>query len=1501
MTQNAEATTAKLVGLRELERCIEHEVGLVERDGVTAFFLDPGELGVAVEIGSGLEGLVKPDALAESIAEALRERCGLSPRVIALLPAGQLPRTRLGRRQRFACARRFSEGTLGAIAVYRGGVRDAVASDADRAAVLHDASPSGAGGRAPVELATIEAELGAIWREVLGLAEVAPKDSFFALGGSSLAAAQMVARAEQRLGVRSTAAALFEAPTLGALARYMQRALASGAERLRPIPRVSRAGRLALSPTQRRMRFAWELDRESGAYNVSGALRLRGPLGREALGRAFLTLVERHEALRTCFPEHAGDGYQHIDERVEIAIDTSDLRALPSSERDAQLSLALAAEAARPFDLARGPLLRVRLFELDVEDHALLVTLHHAVVDGASMNILLDELARAYAAHLRGERPALASLPVQYADYAAWQAGELDAGLRARQLEHWTRELAGADGVLELPADRPRPAAQTFAGRRLDIELPAGLIERVRAHARARDASPFMLLLAAFDVLLARVAGQHDVRVGIPLANRSRVEAERLLGAFINTAVVRVSVNEAESFDALLDRVRRAVSGAQQHQDLPFDELVEALAPERSLGHSPLFQVMYNHQPRALGALGELPGLRAEVIDVESPVTRFDLSLTTEEDDRGRWSAAFTYAADLFDRERVERLARQLVTLLDGLLARPSLPLREVEWLGAGEREQLLALGFERAPAPPAGCVHEWIAERARERPDAVALCDASGELTYRELARRTSELAAELGARGAGPDVVVGIAIERSFEMVVAVLAALQAGAAYLPLDPEYPARRLAQMIDDASARLVLCREALPTAKVAAALERPERVEFVDVDRFAAESRDASQRATEGGAGPRRAAAAASAASKLAVHGENLAYVLYTSGTTGRPKGVMNTHAALGARLAWMQREYALAPSETLLHKTPLSFDVSVWELLWPLAQGARVVLAAPGEQRDPRRLAQLIQAYDVSTVHFVPSLWREFVAEPEASRCSSLRRVFSGGEALSSELMRAVSEALPGARFDNRYGPTEALINASYWTCRADHSGAVPIGRSIPGTALRILDAELRPVPVGVAGELYIGEGGLARGYAGRATLTAERFVPDPFASAPGGRLYRTGDQARFLADGHIEYVGRRDEQVKVRGVRIELGELESALVELDGVRAAAAAARPGPGGVVRLVAYVTAEPRVDAPELERALRERLPAHLVPASIVLLDALPRLPSGKLDRAALPDPTWLASDYVAPRSELELALAATWREVLGLERVGLSDDFFALGGNSLLATRLVSRVRAAFDLDLPLRDLFEAPELGAFAARVRQALDADRKSRQPALVPADRGERLPLSYAQERMWFLWHLAPESAAYNVGGAVKLRGRLDVPALERALEVLVERHESLRTTFPREGGAPVQRIAPRADVRMIHSDLSTLDVGARARQLVELARHEAEAPFDLETGPLLRVRLVRLAAEEHLLLITLHHIMAEGWAMDVFAREYAALYQASSEGRSIELPPLAVQYADYAAW
>ncbi|HET9316179.1 MAG TPA: amino acid adenylation domain-containing protein, partial [Vicinamibacteria bacterium] len=1231
-------------------------------------------------------------------------------------------------------------------------------------------------------------------------------------------------------------------------------------------------------PTAFSQRLPWfqdQLDPGRALYNVPFAVRLDGALDAAALKAALQTIVDRHEVLRTTFGVEDGTPVQVIAPRPSLELPFVDLslRADPQREADAMA----ADEATRTFDLARGPLLRSTLLRLGEARHVLLLTAHHGVFDGWSAGVFFHELAAAYAARVApGSAPSLPELPLQYADYAVWQREWLEGTAAATQLAYWRERLRGAPEFLDLPADRPRPPSQSHRGATHVFDLPPSLVGALRELSRGEGATLFMTLLAAFKALLGRLAGQDEVVVGTPVANRGRLELEGLIGSFVNAVVLRTDLAGDPPFRELLARVRQTALAAYAHQELPIEKVIEELRPQRSLAFSPLFQVMFTLQ-QDITRPEELPGLALSLVEVPSGTAKLDLTVFLKERGQGL-QGVVEYATDLFDPPSVARRMAQYRTLLEAVAARPDTRLSRLPLLTETERREVL-VDWNRTELvlPEDAWVHEQVAAQARRTPEAVAVAAGRESRSYDELDRRADAVARCLQDSGVGPESLVGLFLERSPDLLVALLGVLKSGGAYLPLDPSFPAERLAHMLSDSGARTVLVsralRGAVPPSKAAAIVVED---------------------ATENGEGR---------PTPVALQAESLAYVLYTSGSTGRPKGVAVSHGALLNLLESVRREPGIRPEDTLCAVTTLSFDIAALEVFLPLLVGGRVVLADRETAMDGRALAALLEASGSTLMQATPATWRLLLDAgwPGSPRLTAL----CGGEALPRELAEALIPRV--AALWNMYGPTETTV---WSTCQRVESGSGPIsiGRPFANTEAYVLDRHLEPAPMGVRGELYLGGAGVARGYLGQPELTAERFVPDPFAVRPGARLYWTGDLARRRGDGTLEVLGRLDHQVKIRGFRIELEEVETALLRHPAVARAVVATHDERTVERALVAWIVPEQGSEASprELREFLRGVLPEYMVPSLFVTLQALPLTPNGKIDRRALPAPgadagieTIAGNAYVAPQTPVEEALAAVWCSVLGREAVGIHDNFFELGGHSLLAARLIARTRERLGVELSLRSLFHAPTVAGLAAAIGVGIGREVVALAPAIPRISRGGDLPLSRGQERLWFLQRMAPERAVYNVPLALRLRGPVNVPALDRAVAAIGTRHEVLRMAFPSRDGRPVAVV--RDALRLEHDDLSSLAEPQREDAAVCLVQYEARRPFDLEHGPLCRVRLARLTAEDHLLVLNLHHIVCDLWSLGLLLRELSAAYATGVGGGTPALPEPMVQYADYAAW
>ncbi|MFD5778348.1 amino acid adenylation domain-containing protein, partial [Streptomyces fungicidicus] len=1326
--------------------------------------------------------------------------------------------------------------------------------------------------------------LAGLFAEVLGLERVGVDDDFFTLGGHSLTATRLAARVGALFGVDLGVRAVFEAPTVERLARSVTARLAGGGQASRrALGAVAERGeRVPLSYAQQRLWFIDRLTPAMGLYNVPFAVRLNERLDPDAMRAALADVVARHESLRTVFPEEGGAAWQQVL--------PADQAQVPLIERDVaaeDLEESLVEAASQGFDLADGLPLRAHLYTVDDGSSVLLLVVHHIAADGWSMGPLARDLSHAYTARVAGAAPVWGTeLPVQYADYTLWQRALLDDdAVGAEQLAYWREALRGLPAELDLPTSRPRPATASHEGGRIaftwDAELHAGVVEL----ARGSGVSVFMVVQAALAALLTRLGAGTDVPLGAPVAGRTDPALDDLVGFFVNTLVLRTNTSGNPTFRELLERVRETDLAAYAHQDLPFERLVEELNPERSLARHPLFQIaltLQNDTPDSLS----LAGADAEPIAVRLAKAKFDLAFNLREQHTADGHSAgltglLEYSADLFDEETAEQYVQRLGLLLRAVVADPERALGRIDLVTGTERRRML----EEWNGTGAGAGDETLvaafAEQAAKTPDAVAVVEGTQELTYRELDVRANALAHRLIGLGVRPDTPVALFMDRSAHLVVAILAVLKAGAYYLPLDGRHPVARLRMMTEQAGAQVLISDAATRHA------------EFVKV-------------CTDAGVGvlvlgeDGAPAATAASAPDITLAPDRPAYVMYTSGSSGTPKGVITTHravCALAADRCWRNEG---SQQRVLLHSAH-SFDGSTYELWIPLLSGNQVVVAPAGDP-DIEVLSRLIVDHRITSVFLTTALFN-LLADLRPETFRDVREVWTGGEQVSPAAFRRVLDTSPGTLVVHVYGPTETTTFAMYHPVRTaperlDRS--IPIGRPMDDTRVYVLDAALRLAPPGVAGEIYVAGSGLARGYLDRPGLTAGRFVADPFG-ATGERMYRTGDRGRWSTDGQIEFLGRVDGQVKIRGFRIEPGEVEGVLAGHPSVTRVAVVVREDRPGDRRLVAYVVPAGQRDG--LEQELQEHaarvLPDYMVPAAVVVLDELPLNVNGKLDRPALPVPDYASQvSGRGPRTAQEEILAGLFAEVLGLDRVGVDDDFFTLGGHSLTATRLAARVGALFGTDLGVRAVFEAPTVERLAQHLSVLLTGENNAvREPLRAVAERGERVPLSYAQQRLWFIDRLEPATGLYNVPFAVRLNERLDPDAMRAALADVVARHESLRTVFPQSSGVPWQRVLP--------ADLVQVPLVERDVAEEELERSLAGAAsqgFDLASEIPLRAHLFTVGDGSCVLLLVVHHIAADGWSMGPLARDLSHAYAARVAGAApvwgAELP---VQYADYALW
>ncbi|HEX8853029.1 MAG TPA: amino acid adenylation domain-containing protein, partial [Pyrinomonadaceae bacterium] len=1230
---------------------------------------------------------------------------------------------------------------------------------------------------------------------------------------------QVISRLNRAFQIELPVRRVFESPTVAALAEQVNSMLRSGAApRTQIIKHVPKEGGLPLSFAQQRLWFLDQLEPESAAYNMPAALYLRGHLDVSTLEQCVRHIVNRHEALRTVFPSVKGRPVQVVEPPLLWQLTLVDLSDIAETERESEALRLAVEEAHRPFDLARGPLLRARLWRINTELHLLVLTIHHIVSDGWSLGIFVAELSALYRASVEGRPSPLAELPVQYADYAVWQRENLSGEALKAQLTYWKRQLGGHLPVLELPSDRPHLPATTFRVATESWPLDTTLSEKVRRFSRERGVTFFMTLLAAFQTLLHRYTGLEDILVGTPIAGRTRLETEKLIGLFANTLVLRTDLSGAPTFDELLLRVREMTLEAHAHQEVPFEMLVEELQPDRDLSRPPVFQVMLVLQNAPLPEM-RLPGLEVRQLELEGAGAKFDLILYLSES-AGDLLASWEYNTDRLDSETVRRMARHFQTLLENSITNPDERISRLELMSEAERHRVVVEWNQTAGNfPPARCLHQFFEQQATRTPDAVALIHQTQRLTYAELNRRANQLAHHLRSLGVCAESLVGVLMQRSVEMVVALLGVLKAGAAYVPLDPAYPTERLELMLEDTQAGVVLTQRDLQQRLSASDV----RSIYLDTD-----WPEIARHSTE---------------NPHAINDENnLAYLIYTSGSTGRPKGVAITHRSASTLLHWARQHFTDTQLSGVLASTSICFDLSVYEIFVPLAWGGSVILAT-----NILELPELEAAEEVTLINTVPSALAELLrmkGVPQTARTVNL-----AGEPLQNALVQRAYAETGIEQVLNLYGPSEDTTYSTWALIEKGSTQSPTIGKPIANTQVYLLDSQWQPVAQGLVGELYIGGDGLARGYLNRPELTAERFIPNAFSEEAGARLYRTGDLARYLTDGRIEFLGRIDNQVKVRGYRIELGEIEAVLSGHERVEEAVVSARLSESGDKQLVAYyVACKAEVTEDELRSYLQERLPKYMLPAHFVKLSALPLTPNGKIDRKALPEvgaERFEPSEgYLASRNATEEMLAGVWAEVLGRTQVGVLDNFFELGGHSLLATQVISRVRELFDVELPLRSLFETPTVAGLASRVESARRHRSHSKTEKIARLSRRGSLPLSFAQERLWFWEQLQPFTPTYNLAAAFRLRGELDVAALEQSFNEIMRRHEVLRTAFTYGEGVPGQVIAPHLALKLSLFDLSHVPEAMREAEARRVVGEEGSRPFDLAQSPLLRVGLLR---------------------------------------------------------
>ena len=1342
--------------------------------------------------------------------------------------------------------------------------------------------------------------LAGIFAEVLSAPQVGVHDNFFELGGHSLLATQVMSRIRDTFEVELPLRELFESPTIGDLSEHLSTTRRSAA--LPPVTLVNREQPLSLSFAQQRLWFLNQLEGESATYNIPVTLRLEGPLHQNALLNSLQTLVQRHENLRTAFPTRKGQPVvQMVEKPFQLSI--LSLTALSLEQQQPEVQRLVNESADRPFNLETGPLFRATLLQLGSESDVLLLNMHHIIADGWSIWVLLQELSALYEAFSLDKPSPLPPLSIQYIDFANWQRQWLTGEVLEQQLSYWKQQLAGVPTLLELPTDHPRPPMQSYQGANLHFSLSPELTEQLHHLTQQAGTTLFMTLLAAFATLLSRYSGQSDIVIGSPIANRTHSFLESLIGLFVNTLMLRLNFEDNPPFIEVLQQARRVALEAYAHQDIPFEQLVEELQPERSLSHSPLFQVMFDLQSVEMPM--ELVGLSVTPVEVESTIAKFDLTLSMEETAQGL-IGVFEYSTDLFERATIERLSGHFLSLLTGMVENPPQLIHELPLLTEAEQQQLLAWNETTADYPRDKTIAELFEEQVEQTPDAVAVVFEDQQLTYRELNTKANQIAHYLRRRIMRNE-FVGILEERGIDFLAAMLGILKAGGAFLPIDPSYPDDRVLYMVTNSQIHSLITRRTL-FDKIATDVEKGGYLRaMLCLDGEKGELRGIYQfyNGTELANEPKNNPSCLNEPT-------DIAYMLYTSGSTGLPKGAMVRHNGAVNHIYAQFDQLAFHQNSAFLQSAPSSSDISVWQFLAPLLIGGRTVIVDFETVCDSAKLFQVIKSQQVTLIELVPVVMQgvlDLVAQlpPEERVLPALEWAMVTGEAVSTSLVNQWLQTYPNIKLVNAYGPTEAADDI----CQAvldkplpKEQINVPIGKPLANLSLYVLDAQQQLLPIGVYGEIGVAGVGVGAGYWRDEKKTRASFVNNPYANDTFSRvIYRTGDLGRWLPDGSLEFIGRLDDQVKIRGFRIELGEIEAVLGQHPLIAQNTVIVNEASQTDKRLVAYLlpNKEQVIEKTALRTFLEERLPVHMIPSAFVTLEALPLTPNGKIDRRALAklSVSYDRSEeqFMAPRTPEEELLAGIWAEVLDVSRVGVHDNFFELGGHSLLATQVISRLRDTFEIELPVRVLFEAPTIQALSEHLGTAR---RESALPPITLVNRNEPLPLSFAQQRLWFLNQLEGESATYNIPDALRLEGPLHQNALLRSLQTLVQRHENLRTAFPTLKGQPVIQIVDKP-FQVNTLSLTALSLEKQQLEVQWLMNSDANRPFDLETGPLFRASLLQLSAESHVLLLNMHHIISDDWSVGVLIQEWRVLYEASVQGQPSPLPALPIQYVDFANW
>ncbi len=1291
----------------------------------------------------------------------------------------------------------------------------------------------------------IEEKLVNIWSEVLEIEKIGINDNFFELGGHSLKAINITAKISKELNVSVPLREMFKTPTIKGLANYVKGTTQSIYSRIEP---VEEKEYYPLSSAQKRIYTLQQFEENSTSYNMPMVMTLEGELDKSKLEEAFNKLIQRHEALRTSFEVIDGEPVQIVHKEVSFAIEYTEASKEKAGE--------IAAEFVIAFDLSKAPLLRVALTKINDKEHMLMLDMNHIISDGVSMGILTKEFIELY------DGKELPKLRIQYKDFAVWQNEMFKSGEIKKQEEYWVKAFEGEVPVLNMPADHQRPSIQSFEGDNINFELNEEVTNKLKQIAKETGSTMYMVLLSACNVLLSKYSGQEDIVMGSPISGRPHADLQNIMGMFVNTLAMRNYPESNKTFKEFLEEVKARSLSAFENQDYQFEELIDKLNITRDLSRNPLFDVMFSMQNMDEGEL-QIEGLKFKPYEISNNIAKFDITITAIELNE-TIVLSLNYCTKLFNKQTIENMSKHLANILSSIANNTNLRLSELEMLSEQEKHQLLVeFNDTKAEYPKDKTIYQLFEQQAAETPDDIAVTYGEEAITYKELDTSSNQLARTLREKGAKPNSIVAIIVDRSFEMIIGIMGILKAGAAYLPIDPEYPEDRIRYILEDSKTKLLLTQS-----------------KYIDKVEFAGEKLNLESKQCYTNEG-----------TKLdnVNSPKDLAYILYTSGSTGNPKGVMIEHESAVNTLTETERNFPVAKEDVYLLKTTYTFDVSVMEIFaWFVGKGKLAILK-PGDEKDISEILNAIEKYKVTHINFVPSmlnLFLERLDDENVNKTNSLKYVVAGGEALTKETVNRLQKLIKNASLENIYGPTEATIYVTRYSLKKFNKDTknIPIGKPTSNISAYIIDKNKKLQPVGIQGELCFSGIGLGRGYLNRPELTAEKYIENPFV--PGERMYKTGDLARWLPDGNIEFLGRIDFQVKIRGFRIELGEIESQLLKYEGISEAIVIAKEDKNKNSSLCSYICGEREYSISEIREHLAKELPEYMIPSYIIQLDKLPLSANGKVDRKALPEPDGsitTGAEYVAPTNEIEEKLAAIWQEVLGIEKIGINDNFFELGGHSLKAINISSKIHKGLNVSVPLREMFKTPTIKGLASYV----EGTKQNIYSRIEPVEEKEYYPLSSAQKRIYTLQQFEENSTSYNMPMVMTLEGELDKSKLEEAFNKLIQRHEALRTSFEVIDGEPVQVVHKEISFEIEYTETDKEKAGEIAEVFVKT--------FDLSKAPLLRVALTKINDKEHMLMLDMHHIISDGVSMGILTKEFIELY----DGK--ELPKLRIQYKDFAVW